>query len=271
MNRKLISGTVLAAGTIAAPFAAFAHGGTPHTDEPSFCAPYQTAVSQFMGEPDPAVVEEALAGMEADIPAEVADAAGIVIETSRSALAGDPSVFDTTPEFFPALGEIDAWMFDNCAFDARLDVVGSDYAFGGLPTEVPAGHVAIRLNNEGTEIHEIIIVRKLEGTTASFEELAPLIAAEDPAVMEQVEYIGGAFSPSAEQPGVAVVDLAPGEYAALCFIPVGTMQGAEIPGPEGSAPEGSAPEGSAPEGSAPAYDPHFAHGMLQEFTVVEGG
>lgn len=261
MNRKLISGTVLAAGTIAAPFAAFAHGSTPHTDEPSFCAPYQTAVAQFMGEPDPAVAEEALAGMEADIPAEIADAAAVVIDTARTALGGDPSVFDTTPEFFPALGEIDAWMFENCAFDARLDVVGTDFAFGGLPDEVDAGRVAIRLNNEGTEQHEIMIVRKLEGTTASFEELAPLIAAEDPSVMEQVEFVGGAFSPSPEQPGVAVVDLAPGEYAAICFIPVGTMQGMEA----------ATPEGSAPEGSAPAYDPHFAHGMLQEFTVVDAG
>jgi hypothetical protein len=267
VNRKLISGTVLAAGAIAAPFAAFAHGSTPHAAEPSFCAPYQTAVAQFMGEPDPAVIEESLAAMEADIPVDIADAAGIVIETARTAVTSDPSVMDSTPEFFPALGEIDAWMFDNCAFDARLDVLGNDYSFGGLPEEVAAGHVAIRLTNEGTEIHEIMVVRKLEGTTASWEELAPLVAAQDPAVMEQVEFIGGAFSPSVEQPGVAVVDLVPGEYAAICFIPVGTMQGAELSGPEDT----ESAEGSAPEGSAPAYDPHFAHGMLQEFTVVEAG
>ena len=69
---------------------------------------------------------------------------------------------------------------------------------------------------------------------------------------------------------------------AVCFLPQGATpemmeEMMAEGGPEGSVPEGSAPEGSAPDGSAPADGsapggeeppPHFALGMVQEFTVA---
>ena len=51
--------------------------------------------------------------------------------------------------------------------------------------------------------------------------------------------------PLYDQEGMLVADLAPGEYVAVCFIPVGTM-----PDHEGTGP------------------PHFVEGMKQEFTVT---
>ena len=259
-------GALAAAAAVALPLSAVvAEAATTSPDaEPAFCRPYQAAVAQFSSDaPDPTVAGDAVAAMAADVPSEIADAVTVVIDTATTALGGDPSVFDSTPEFFPALGTIDAWMFDNCAFDARVDVLATDYAFGGLPDELPSGHSAIRLTNDGSEIHEIVLVRRLEGTTESWDELAHQIAAEDPAAMAKVEFVGGAFSQGPEMPGVAVVDLVPGDYAALCFVPVGTLQGTDVAAPPASDDPGSSV-------AMPEYDPHFAHGMMQEFTVVEG-
>lgn len=273
MNTKLATSTVLAAAALLAPAAAMAHRETtePSGDEPAFCPAWNAAVQMFSGdgEIDPAAAEQVIADVTANTPEEIGEPVGVVVEAAGAAAGGDFSGFESE-DFANALGAVDGWAFDNCAFDAKIEVTAVDWAFGGIPLEIPAGRVAFRLHNIGEEIHEIAIVRKVEGTTESFQELAPLIAMEDESVMAKVEFLGAAFSPNADVAGVAIVDLEPGEYAAICFIPVGSLQGAE-PGP-GDAP-GEEPAGSAPAGSEaePEYDPHFAHGMLQEFTVVEAG
>ena len=117
--------------------------------------------------------------------------------------------------------------------------------------------MAFRLTNLGTEYHEMGILRRLDSATQSWEEIAPGLMTEEESAMQQVEWVGHAWSPNGDTTGFAFVNLEPGEYAAICFIPIGSKQ--DMPEDEVFA---------AAEGD---YDAHWQHGMLQEFTVVDAG
>ena len=52
----------------------------------------------------------------------------------------------------------------NCGF-AELDVSASEYAFGGVPAELPAGPIILSLENIGEEVHEIIFARVNDDVT----------------------------------------------------------------------------------------------------------
>ena len=214
-------------------------GATTPADEPEFCAPWQTASALFQSdEVDPAAGEQALADVTATAPDEIAESTGVVVAAATLAVGGDFSGFDS-PDFEVAVSDVDGWVFDNCVFDDRIEVQAVDWAFGDIPLEITAGSVAFRLTNLGDEMHEMAIIRTAEGTTETLEELRPLLMVQDPGAMEKIEFVGGAFSPGPETPGVAFANLEPGEYAALCFVPIGSLQGAtEEPGTEGTAVEG---------------------------------
>ena len=194
--------------------------------------------------------------MSATPPADVADSVALLVEGATAELGGDESA-TSTPEFMDAYAQVSTWAFDNCDFDATIDVAAVDWAFGGIPLEVPAGRVAFRLTNLGTEYHEMNIMRRLDSATQSWEEIASAAMAEEESAMEQVEFVGHAWSPNGDTAGFAFVDLEPGEYAAICFIPIDSKQ--------------DMTEDEVFSRAVPGYDAHWQHGMLQEFTVVEGG
>ena len=63
-------------------------------------------------------------------------------------------------------------------------------------------------------------------------------------------FVGGGFAPMNGSVGYAFLDLSEsGEYAALCFVPTGTVM---------------SEDGEVTEGSGP---PHFVQGMIAEFNV----
>lgn len=96
---------------------------------------------------------------------------------------------------------------------ASAEIRMSDYTFD-LPT-LTAGTHAIRVVNEGTEEHEIAVARLPEGMT--FEAfMAAMTPESEP---DGVTVVGGN---GALSPGLAnlwQVDLAPGTYAVLCWVP----------------------------------------------------
>ncbi len=51
-----------------------------------------------------------------------------------------------------------------------ITVVAKDYHYEGLPTTVPVG-TTITLDNQGSEVHEIVIVRRNDGVTQTWDEL----------------------------------------------------------------------------------------------------
>lgn len=219
------------------------------------CTAYTEITFAFNAEPegDPAdflqnTVVPLIETLEANAPEEVADSLGVMMGAAQQVVDSggeDFSAFEA-PEFSEAQSEVDPFMFANCTYDASYEVGLIDYSFVDLPSEIESGRVAMLVTNEGTEAHELAVMSKGDGVTESWQELLELPEEE---AMTKVTYVGGAFAPAPGAQGLLVVDIEPGDYAALCFIPTGTM----VDG------------GGMTEGTGP---PHFVQGMIQEFTAT---
>jgi plastocyanin len=151
-----------------------------------------------------------------------------------------------------------------------LDVGGVEYAFTELPTSVPVG-TSLTFTNNGAEVHEMVLVRIADGVTESLEELLAMEAeGRDPMEEGLVEMVGDMplfAAPGTTAEGTRTLE-SEGRYVVLCFIPQGLtdMSVLEQLGPEAN------PEDMPPEVQAiMANPPHFALGMIQEFTVTPAG
>jgi hypothetical protein len=268
-------------------------GGSAPGDAAAFCEA-ELAVEAAFGSGDPAMIGPAVEALIAAAPEELASTVEALIANAEAG-PGDPA-------FDEPYGQVVDYMKANCGFN-ELDVALSEYAFGGIPEDVPAGGTILTAANTGEEVHEIVIVRVNDDVTLSAEELASLPEEE---AFSMVTVVGGIFPVLPGETKSAPFNLTAGRHIALCFIPQGTtpelleqMMAAEGSVPEGSAPMGSEPtgtdhaemtadtasadtasadtatmgtapaDGSAPAGSAPAGEgpPHFTLGMIQEFNV----
>lgn len=134
---------------------------------------------------------------------------------------------------------------------APITVVATDHAFSGLPTSVPAG-TALALDNQGAEVHELLVARKKAGVTESWDELLALPDAE---AQEKVDIFGPIFADPGNVAEGSIVLAEEGEYIALCFVPQGMT---------------AIPSGP-PAPDASFGPPHAMLGMRQEFTVTAAG
>lgn len=230
--------------------AAIVEAGEPTSPEAeAFCAAELGAEQAFV-DGDEEAIGAAVETLIAAAPEDVAPAV-------EAAIAG---AGEAGPEFEAAYAEVIDYMKANCGY-AQLEVAASDYAFGGLPAELPAGPMIVGLTNIGEEVHEIAIVRINDDVDLSVEELLELPEEE---VDSMTAFVGIAFTFPGNT-GYAVVDLAPGRYVALCFLP------------EGATPEVlmeleelgvGGPDDTLPEGGPEVGPPHFTLGMIHEFTVA---
>jgi hypothetical protein len=136
--------------------------------------------------------------------------------TATVAETGDPSGF-FGPEGQEALTGIGAAAFEGCE-GTQVTVEGRDYAYEGIPEELPAGRVNLQFANVGEEEHELVILGQAEGSDASFEEL--LEGGDPEALFTQTTFQGVTFGPPRSTTYLAV-DLEPGTYLFLCNIPIG--------------------------------------------------
>lgn len=114
-----------------------------------------------------------------------------------------------------------------------LTLTLADYSF--TPSApLTAGKHTIRVVNSATQPHEVVFVRLVPGKTGA--EVAAF--AEKPAGPPPGEVIGGASFIASPGENFVELDLTPGSYSMICFIP------------------------DAKDGK-----PHFAHGMIQDFKV----
>lgn len=131
-------------------------------------------------------------------------------------------------------------------------VTAQDYHFEGLPASVPAG-TSLEMYNAGVEVHELLVVRKNDGVTETWEELLALPEEE---AMAKVSILGPLMA-ATEQLAEGTITLEQeGEYLAICFIPQGMT---EMPDPD-------ADPATLPDGL-----PHFMLGMVSEFVVTAPG
>jgi hypothetical protein len=135
--------------------------------------------------------------------------------------------------------------------DATISMM--DFHFTGLPATVTPGQHVWEMVNQGQQLHEIVVLQLAPGVTyeqveaifmappaatpmAGMDASTPMAEQAGPPPFTSVTGIAPA-SPGTE--GWLVVDLAAGEYAAICFVP-----------------------------DAETGAPHFALGMIAPFTVA---
>jgi hypothetical protein len=229
-------------------------GPPPLPEATDYCSAYlnvEAATNDDDDSNDQAAIETATSFADDEQKALIETVVGFV-------MAGD---FES-PEFVAAYDALVANAIESCGW-ATLDVTLSEYTFGGLPEEVPAGITVVNALNTGEQVHEILVLRVNDDVTLTAEEIAAL-PEEEAAQYASFVGIGFAF-PGAV--GHAFLDLTPGRYIALCYLPVGATPEiiAQLPdGPPDPATLASAP----PEVVAVMEaSPHFMEGMIQEFTV----
>lgn len=202
-----------------------------------------------------AIDEATFGGDEADVEAAMTDIVAAspndqTRDTVQSvidaylALEGPPdAAFEET---YAELIEIVA---DKCGF-ADLSARAKDYEFVGLDEEMDAGKTLVTFENEGSEFHEMLIMRRADGDDTPISEL---LAMEEDEAMSHVEPMAGTFAEPGGT-GWTTVDLQPGKYVAACFIPTGATEGAWAEMMAGG-----------PEVDGP---PHAMNGMTFEFEVA---
>lgn len=107
-----------------------------------------------------------------------------------------------------------------------------------------AGLVALRFTTDGEEPHEILLFRKNDAVTESFDEILELPEGQERRM--RMTLVGAAFADRGDS-YATVFEAEAGEYIALCFLSVGATA-----------------EGPREEGDSP---PHWVEGMRSEFTV----
>jgi hypothetical protein len=227
--------------------AAAACSSSPSDEVLAFCDTFVAVEASFSGEPDPAELGALLDDLDSSAPSEVAGDVATMTAAARGVLeTGDFTAFESD-EFASAEDAVDGYMVDECGYE-QAAVTAVNYAYEDAPTTIDAGTVAITLTNEGTELHEIAIVRRNDDVTLGFEELLAL--PEDEA-MAMVSLHGIEFQEPGNS-GTTFVDLDAGDYAFICFIPVGAT------------PENLP---ALMSGEFEGGPPHFTVGMVHEFTV----
>jgi hypothetical protein len=196
-----------------------------------FCTGY---IDLTAGDPEPAAIRK----VAATAPGKAKTALRAIADGAEK----DGEDYFDGPEFgknFKAAGEVAA---DECADDS-ISVSAKEYEFTGVPKSIDAGVLAVDFANKGTEFHEFTVFRKKEGVSKSFLEILKLDEDEAKKFLEEK---GGTFAaPDEDAPGLFSLE-EPGDYVAVCSIPVGAT-----------------PEST----EEPTGPPHFTKGMRAEFTI----
>lgn len=147
---------------------------------------------------------------------------------------------------------------DSAVVDGVLQVEMTDFTFGDLPAEVPAGTRIEVTNSSTSELHEYVTYRLPDGDDRPVDE----IIADAEALLTGGPPVAVLLAPpgSDEQiPAVGDGTLAePGRYVVLCAIPTGAD-------PADYLAAAATSEGPPQVAGGP---PHFVHGMFAELTVT---
>lgn len=174
-------------------------------------------------------------GVNVVMPHDSAEASSVLEPGRYAAFCFVPSP-DGTPHFAKGMFasfEVTGPMPAATPPAADVEVTLTDYAFT-LSAPLTAGPHVIRVRNEGTEVHEVALVKLHDGTT--LEQFLASVApgAAGPPLGTA---LGGSGAFSTGYGGWWRVNLTPGHYALFCWVP-------------------------SPDGT-----PHVMKGMMKEFTI----
>jgi hypothetical protein len=200
------------------------------------CDAYALMPSMFFG--DPAAAGDTLDSLVAALPDDLKDDGEAVASAIETSFSDESSDAMSSEEYLDANERLGEAMVDGCDTESTIEVDGVDYAFEGLPAELPAGRTAITFTNatQMDEAHELVVVKRNDGVDDS---IADLLALPEEELFSKITPTGLVFVEQPERSAVAMLDLEAGRYIAICMIPTG--------------------------GEGP---PHAMEGMTAEFTVV---
>lgn len=138
--------------------------------------------------------------------------------TMRAAFAkvaetGDPAALEE-PTNVAARSVIGKAVHNGCGLQ-KVDVRAIEYVYKGAPETLQAGRVGFAMKNEGVEEHEMVLFKRAEGVTESLDELLELPEEEMGA---KLAFTGVTFG-APKTTNYVAVDLEPGTYFLICFIP----------------------------------------------------
>lgn len=119
----------------------------------------------------------------------------------------------------------------------EVTIVATDFAYDA-PDTVSGGMVALKLVNNGKTLHHVQLLRLLDGKT--YSDLTEGLKQMKPG-MAPPPWIEDVVGPNSPEPGgtsTLIRDLAPGNYAIICFV------------------------------DTPDHVPHVAKGMIKQLTVT---
>ncbi len=120
--------------------------------------------------------------------------------------------------------------------DINVDLV--DFAFV-MPAEIESGPQTWQISNKGTQWHEMAIIKMAEGASVD-DVMAMIMSEEEPSGPPPFEMVGGWTPIGAGETAWTTMDLPPGNYTVLCFLP-------DLNGD---------------------FSPHMTHGMVASLTVT---
>lgn len=186
-------------------------------------------------------------------PDDIADAVNTAADPLIAADGDLPAFFAAfaDDDVAAAVDDINAFETEECGIDHAddglapgddeaadgatvVDVVASEYTFEF--GDIAAGNTSFRLTNEGEEAHFLIVMKLADGHTLD-EALSSEGDPEEEGITEDPTGETALAAPGGEDEEFLTLDLVPGDYAMVCF----------IPGPDGT--------------------PHAFSGMAVPFTV----
>jgi hypothetical protein len=216
-------------------------GATLEAFEPAF----ETVDKAFNGEGDVSVALNAALEL-ADVviengtePGELQASAGVTLEEGHYVLAYSQDVENGPSTSYYKPLEVVASDAPAVAPEADVTVQFVDFAFA-LPPDIKTGEHMWEVVNHGKELHHMVVFKLKEGKT--LEEFQTFMDSEEGE--PPFEETGGAYFGilSPERSAYKTMNLAPGNYIAICYMPDHAVGG---------------------DGA-----PHFTHGMVQAFTVA---
>jgi plastocyanin len=136
---------------------------------------------------------------------------------SAAAPSQAPSSASTAPESSAPAASASVEPSASAAAAQDLAITGTDFAFEA-PATIPAGPTKITLTNAGKEEHQAQVAGLVEGKT--FEDLTTALQGTDEsAALSLLALSGGPTGVVPGATGSTAVNLEPGQYVFLCFVP----------------------------------------------------
>ena len=186
------------------------------------------------------VIEPLFISAQDIVPSEIADAMATYASATIQSLRTLDFTTTQTVEFATADDAIDAKLLADCGFEP-INVTATNYEYLNIKDTMPVGETSLTLTNVSDQVHEISISRINDDINLTAREVLMLGEKDALAAISLVAYAAVPVNGSE----TTFLNLSPGRYYAVCFIPAGATSFHE------------------PSDGAP----HFLYGMLKEFVV----